>query len=427
MRRNVLTFSILLYLLGLAAPVYAQEITRYVVAGSLIDTLAGTVIPDPVIAISGDRIVSVVSGETVPAGAEVIDLGSATVLPGFADTHTHLTGYSSDFGYASLAIEPTDEAIRGVVNAKKTLLAGFTAARNLGAAGYSDVSLREAIDSGHVPGPRLQVSGPSLGATGGHCDSNLLPASYQAKSEGAADGPWALRQKVRMNNKYGADVIKICATGGVLSKGTDPGARQLTMEEIEAIVDEAHSLGMPVAAHAHGTEGILFSLRAGVDSIEHSSLIDDEGIALAKENGAFLSVNAYTPKYMLANADAMNILPEMLEKAQSLAVRRLENYAIAHAEGATLVFGTDSGTYPHGDNARQFAVFVELGMTPMEAIQSATTVAAESLGWVGDTGAIAAGYFADIVAVDGDPLEDITVLENISFVMKGGQVYKEPD
>jgi imidazolonepropionase-like amidohydrolase len=184
---------------------------------------------------------------------------------------------------------------------------------------------------------------------------------------------------------------------------------------------------MPVAAHAHGTEGILFALRAGVDSIEHSSLIDAEGIELAKENGAFLSVNAYTPKYMLANADAMNLLPEMLEKAQSLAVRRLENYEIAHAKGATLVFGTDSGTYPHGDNAMQFAVFVELGMTPMEAIQSATTVAAESLGWVGDTGAIAPGYFADIVAVDGDPLEDITVLEDVAFVMKGGQVYKAPD
>ena len=427
MRRIILSFSIAACLLGLAVPAQAQEITRYVVAGYLIDTVAGKRIPDPVVAISGDRIVSVASGGAVPAGADVIDLGDATLLPGFADTHTHLTGYSSDFGYASLAIAPTDEAIRGVVNARKTLMAGFTAARNLGASGYSDVSLREAIDSGRVPGPRLQVSGPALGATGGHCDNNYLPSTYGDTSEGAADGPWALRQKVRLNNKYGADVIKICATGGVLSKGTDPGARQLTMEELVAIVDEAHSLGMPVAAHAHGTEGILFALKAGVDSIEHSSLIDDEGIRLAKDSGAFLSVNAYTPRYMLANADKMNILPESLEKAKSLAVRRLENYRIAHEKGANVVFGTDSGTYPHGDNARQFGIFVELGMTPMEALQSATTVAAESLGWVGDTGAIAAGYFADIVAVEGDPLDDITVLEDIAFVMKGGQVYKRPN
>ncbi len=428
MRRNILILAVILYLPLLAEVVHAEEeITHYVVAAFLIDTLAGKQVPDPVVAIAGDRIVSVVSGASLPPGAEVIDLGGATLLPGFADTHTHLTGYSTDFGYVSLAISPTDEAIRGVVNAQKTLMAGFTAARNLGASGYSDVALREAIDSGRVPGPRLQVSGPALGATGGHCDSNLLPPGYGATSEGAADGPWALRQKVRLNNKYGADVIKICVTGGVLSKGTDPGARQLTMEEIVAIVDEAHSLGMPVAAHAHGTEGILFALRAGVDSIEHSSLIDAAGIRLAKENGAFLSVNAYTPRYMLENADAMNILPESLEKARSLAVRRLKNYRTAHAEGAKLVFGTDSGTYPHGDNARQFAEFVELGMTPMEAIQSATTVAAESFGWTGDTGAIAPGYFADIVAVDGDPLEDISVLENVAFVMKGGQVFKQPD
>jgi imidazolonepropionase-like amidohydrolase len=196
---------------------------------------------------------------------------------------------------------------------------------------------------------------------------------------------------------------------------------------MQAIVDEAHSLGMPVAAHAHGTEGILFAIRAGVDSIEHSSLIDDEGLRLAKRNGTFLSVNAYTPRYMLANADKMNILPESLEKARSLAVHRFENYRIAHEVGAKVVFGTDAGTYPHGDNAKQFAEYVELGMTPMEAIQSSTTVAAESLGWVGDTGAVATGYFADIVAVTGNPLDDVSVLENVVFVMKGGEVYKMPD
>ena len=426
MRYRILSLPLLILLAGQPEIGQAQDNT-YVVASWLIDTLNGERIADPVVEIADDRIVSVMSGTAIPEGAYVIDLGEATILPGLADMHTHLTGYSTDFGYAALAIADTDAAIRGVVNATKTLMAGFTAARDLGASGYSDVSLREAINDSRIPGPRLQVSGPSLGATGGHCDNNLLPASYDDKSEGAADGPWAFRQKVRQNNKYGADVIKFCATGGVLSKGTDPGARQLTLEEMQAIVDEAHSLGMPVAAHAHGTEGILIAIRAGVDSIEHSSLIDDEGLRLAKRNGTFLSVNAYTPRYMLANADKMNILPESLEKARSLAVHRFENYRIAHEVGAKVVFGTDAGTYPHGDNAKQFAEYVELGMTPMEAIQSSTTVAAESLGWVGDTGAVATGYFADIVAVTGNPLDDVSVLENVVFVMKGGEVYKMPD
>lgn len=426
MRYRILSLPLLILLAGQPEIGQAQDST-YVVASWLIDTLNGERIADPVVAIADDRIVSVTSGTAIPEGAYVIDLGEATILPGLADMHTHLTGYSTDFGYEALALSDTDEAIRGVVNARTTLMAGFTAARNLGASGYSDVSLRDAINHGRIPGPRLQVSGPSLGATGGHCDNNLLPASYDDKSEGAADGPWAFRQKVRQNNKYGADVIKFCATGGVLSKGTDPGARQLTLEEMQAIVDEAHSLGMPVAAHAHGTEGILFAIRAGVDSIEHASLIDDEGLRLAKRNGTFLSVNAYTPRYMLANADKMNILPESLEKARSLAVHRFENYRIAHEVGAKVVFGTDAGTYPHGDNAKQFAEYVKLGMTPMEAIQSSTTVAAESLGWVGDTGAVATGYFADIVAVTGNPLDDVSVLENVVFVMKGGEVYKMPD
>ena len=404
----------------------AQNDSVYLVAAALIDTLAGQRVTDPVVEIRDDRIVAVTPGGTVPEGATIIDLGSATLLPGFADLHTHLTYYVTDFGYESLAISKTDEAVRGVVNARKTLMAGFTAARNLGAAGYSDVSLRDAIDAGRVPGPRLQVSGPSLGSTGGHCDSNLLTSDYADTSEGVADGPWAVRKKVRENKKYGADVIKFCATGGVLSKGTNPGMRQYTLEEMQAIVDEAHMQGMPVAAHAHGTEGILFAIKAGVDSIEHTSLIDEEGLKLAKSNGTFLSINAYTPKYMVANGEAIGILPESLAKARNLAEKRLQTYSDAIKANAKIVFGSDSGTYPHGDNARQFSVYVELGMSPMQAIQSATTVAAESLGWQGDTGAIAADYFADIIAVDGNPLEDIGVLENVTFVMQGGEIFKSP-
>ena len=414
----VLTMTMLMNV----SPAHAQS--TYLVAGSLIDPLNGRVIEDPVVEIRGERIVAVTSGGQAPENADVIDLGSSTILPGLADLHTHLTWNPSDFGYTGLALSTTDEAIRGVVNARKTLMAGFTVARNLGATGYSDVSVRDAIADGSIPGPRLQVSGLMLGSTGGHCDNNKLPAEYDVSAAGVADGPWAVRQQVRNNSKYGADVIKFCATGGTLSKGTNPGVRQYTFEEMQAIVDEAHTLGMPVAAHAHGTEGILFAIRAGVDSIEHSSLIDEEGLKLASKNGTFLSVNAYTPIYMSEQGEAMGMLPESIEKARNLAEKRLQNYRIAIEEGARIVYGSDSATYPHGDNAKQFSVYVDLGMTPMQAIQSATTVAAESLRLVGDTGAVAPGYFADVIAVDGDPLEDISVLQNVTFVMKGGIVYK---
>ena len=416
-------FSLLF--LQLAVPVEAE--TTYVIAGSLIDPLSGKRVSNPIVEIDGDRIIAVTSNDTVPEGANLIDLGDYTILPGLADLHTHLTYYNTDFGYESLAISVADEAIRGVVNARKTLMAGFTSARNLAAWGFADVSLRDAINNGHIQGPRLQVSGYAIGATGGHCDLDLLPSDYDFSAEGVADGPWAVRQQVRENKKYGADIIKICATGGVGSKGTNPGVRQYTLEEMQAIVDEAHTAGMRVAAHAHGTEGILYAIRAGVDSIEHSSLIDEEGLKLAKRNGTFLSLNAYTPIYMVANGEAMGMLPESLEKARNLKDKRLQTYRTAIKSRAKVVFGSDSATYPHGDNAKQFAMYVELGMSPMEAIQSATTIAAESLGWVGDTGAIAPGYFADIIAVEGDPLEDISVLENVTFVMKGGEVVKSPD
>ncbi len=398
--------------------------SHYVTADWMIDTLEGERVANPVIEVDGERIVRVTFDTEVPADAIVIDLGSATLLPGLADMHTHLNGYVTDRGYESLALADTDRAIRGVVNARKTLMAGFTSARNLGARGFTDVALRKAIDEGAVPGPRLQVSGPSLSATGGHCDKKLLPVDYNDSAQGVADGPWALRSIVRRNFKYGADVIKICATGGVLSKGTDPGAQQFSDEELVAIVEEAHMLGMQVAAHAHGTKGILAAINAGVDSIEHNSLMDAEGQRLAARNGTFLSINAYTPRYMLTSGATVGMLPESLEKARNLAKDRFETYRRLIKDDARIVFGSDSGTYPHGHNARTFSMYVELGMSPMKAIQSSTSVAAESLGWVGDTGAIAEGYYADIIAVAGDPLEDITELQRVTFVMKGGEVFK---
>ena len=416
--------TLLLILFMLAVPALAADDAYFLVAGTLIDTLEGKTVSDPVIEIKGDRIVSVTSGGNVPDGATVIDLGDATILPGLTDTHMHLTYYDTDFGIDMMAISTADYAIRGVVNAKRSLLRGFTSGRNLGAAGYADVALRNAINAGMIPGPRLQVSGPSIGVTGGHCDNNWLAVEFGASDEGVTDGPWGMRKKVRENKKYGADVIKICATGGVLSKGTNPGVRQMAFEEIKAVVDEAHMLGLQVAAHAHGTEGVLFAIQAGVDSIEHSSLIDDEGLKLAKENGTFLSINAYSPVFMRDNGESLGIPAESLVKARAMADGRLARYRAAIEAGAKIAFGTDTSTYPHADHARQFSVYVDLGMSPMQAIQSATTVAAESLGWVGDSGAVAPGYFADIIAVDGDPLADISVLENVTFVMKGGEVYK---
>ena len=295
MCRPVFPRQFFLGLFAVALISQARAESQFLLAGALIDPLKGEVIDSPVVEIQGDRIVAVNSGGGPPAGAKVVDLGDATLLPGLADLHVHLTWYSSDFGYAGLAVSQTDEAVRGVVNARKTLMAGFTAARNLGASGFADVSVRDAIESGRVPGPRLQVSGPSLGSTGGHCDNNKLPASYAVTSAGVADGPWAVRQRVRENKKYGADVIKFCATGGTLSKGTNPGVRQYTLEEMRAIVDEAHTLGMRVAAHAHGTEGILFAIEAGVDSVEHASLIDAQGLEQAGRNGTFLSHQCLHP------------------------------------------------------------------------------------------------------------------------------------
>jgi imidazolonepropionase-like amidohydrolase len=418
-------FLLLVHLLPTTAVVAADD-ARYLVAGALIDTLEGTRVTNPVVEISGDRIVSVTAGGSIPDGAEVIDLGDATLIPGLADMHTHLAFYDTDFGIDMLSLSSADYTVRAVVNARRVLMAGFTAGRDLGAPGFEVVSVRTAIDEGHIPGPRLQASGPAISASGGHCDNNWLATEFDATNRGVADGPWAARAKVRENRKYGADVIKICATGGVLSKGTDPGARQYSYEELEAIVDEAHMLGMLVAAHAHGTEGILFAIRAGVDSIEHSSLIDDEGLKLAKRNGTFLSMNAYTPVFMRANGESLGIPADSLKRARAMAERRLDRYRAAIEADAKVVFGSDTSTYPHGDHAKQFSVYVDLGMSPMEAIQSATTVAAESLGWVGATGAVAPGYFADIIAVDGDPLEDISTLERVTFVMKGGEVYKSP-
>ncbi|MGH9804971.1 MAG: amidohydrolase family protein [Candidatus Acidiferrales bacterium] len=412
----------------LALPLAAEEAPLlYVRAGRLLDVKSGRMLTDQVIVIRGERIerVGPAAEIRVPAEAKVINLGRATALPGLIDVHGHLTGDHRFHGYRGLSISIPRSALYGALNARKTLQAGFTSARNVGADGYADVALRDAINDGEIEGPRLLVSGPALGITGGHCDDNLLPAEHERRAAGVADGPWAVRAKVREVIKYGADLIKFCATGGVLSKGDDVGVQQYELEEMRAIVEEAHKLGRKVAAHAHGTEGIKAAILAGVDSIEHASLIDDEGIRLARERGTFLAMDIYNDTFILSKGAEMGMLPESLEKERQIGQLQRDNFRRAHQGGARIAFGTDGGVYPHGDNALQFAYMVRYGMTPLEAIQAATLNAAELMGWQNRVGALEAGYFADLVAVEGDPLADITAMERVRFVMKGGTVYRD--
>jgi imidazolonepropionase-like amidohydrolase len=408
-------------------PVYAEDGVTYIRAGQLVDVIDGSVESDRVIVVEGERIARIGDADDIriPANATVIDLSGKTVLPGLIDMHDHLTGDARFHGYESLGISVPRETLYGVLNARKTLMAGFTSVRNVGASGYSDVALRDAINDGEIVGPRMRASGPALGITGGHCDNNLLPFEYHSTGEGVADGPWAVRAKVREIIKYGADVIKFCATGGVLSKGDSVGGQQYTLEEMRALVDEAHQHDRKVAAHAHGTEGIKAAIIAGVDSIEHSSLIDEEGIELAKEHGTFLVMDIYNDTYILEHGAEVGMLPKSLEKERQIGQLQRDNFRKAFEAGARMAFGSDGGVYPHGDNGKQFAYMVEYGMTPMEAIQAATIHAAELMGWPDAVGAIEAGRYADLIAVDGDPLEDVRVLEEVRFVMKGGTVYKD--
>jgi len=395
--------------------------------GKLLDVRTGHMLSDQIVVFDESGTITAVgaaSSTKLPAGVSAIDLSAATCLPGLIDVHTHLTADPRMAGYQGLGVSIPREAIIGAKNARTTVRAGFTTVRNVGAGGFSDVALRDGINEGDVEGPRMIVSGPPLGITGGHCDNNLLPFEFHYKSDGVADGPWAARAKVREVVKYGADVIKVCASGGVLSKGDQPGTPQYSLEELQAIVIEAHKLGRKVAAHAHGTQSIKDSIRAGIDSIEHSSLIDDEGIALAKEHGTYLVFDIYNDDYILTEGAKAGMLPESIEKERAIGRLQRENFRHAFQSGAKIAFGTDSGVYPHGDNARQFSKMVEWGMKPIDAIQSSTINAADLIGMPGKVGALEAGHFADLIAVTGDPLSDVKVLENVKFVLKGGAVVK---
>ncbi len=393
--------------------------------GKLLDVRSGRVLLDQLVVFDATGSITAVGAAAsthLPEGVTPFDLSAATCLPGLIDVHTHLTGEPTLNGYAGLGVSIPRQAITGAKNARLTLRAGFTTVRNVGAGGFSDVALRDGINAGEIEGPRMFVSGPPLGITGGHCDSNLLPFEFHYSETGVADGPWAARAKVREVVKYGADVIKVCASGGVLSKGDQPGTPQYTLEELQAIAEEAHKLGRKVAAHAHGTQSIKDAIRAGIDSIEHSSLIDDEGIALAKQHGTYLVFDIYNDDFILAEGAKAGMLPESIEKEKKIGRLQRENFRHAFQSGAKLAFGTDSGVYPHGDNARQFSKMVEWGMKPLDAIQAATINAADLVGMPDKLGALESGHYADLIAVSGDPLADVKILENVKFVMKGGVV-----
>src|SRR5438477_6020821 len=405
------------------APASKRTVIR---AGRVLNVRTGELRANQSIVIDGDKISQIApSGEVkVAAGDTAIDLPDATLLPGLIDMHTHLTFELSSLGYQGLGISTAREALHGARNARRTLEAGFTTVRNVGAKDYADIALRDAINDGDVIGPRMVASGPALGITGGHCDENLLPPAFHFFGEGVADGVEAVQHKVREVIKYGADVIKICATGGVLSKGDDPNASQFTLEEMKAIVADAHRLGRKVAAHAHGAEGVRWASEAGVDSIEHGHLMDDAAIATLKKNGTYLVPTLFLGEYMEKHAAQANLPDYAKRKMEMVSATGKQNAKKAFEAGVKIGLGTDAAVYPHGLNAHELEVYVSLGMTPLQAIQTATINDADLLGWSDKIGTLEAGKWADLIAIDGDPLQDVTILEHVKFVMKGGDVVK---
>jgi imidazolonepropionase-like amidohydrolase len=393
-------------------------------AGHVLDVHSGNETADQTIVVTGDLITAISPTSATPAQPQdkEVDLRGMTVLPGLIDVHTHLTMDSNFDPYHKLSTSVAKGALIGAHNAKVTLEAGFTSVRNVHAEGYSDVDLRDAINEGLLVGPHMQVSGPALSITGGHCDDNLLPIQFHVQGSGVADGIEAVQHKVRESIKYGADLIKVCATGGVLSKGDDPQASQFTREELKAIVADAHRLGRKVAAHAHGAQGILWATEAGVDSIEHGSYMNDEDIAAMKAHGTYLVPTAYLIDWLQANGQLPLIYQQKMKEVSAVEKANARKAIAAHVKVA---LGTDAAVYPHGLNAHELQVYVDqFGMSPLVAIQTGTLNAADLMGWSEKVGAIDPGKWADIIAVKGDPLRDVKLLQYVSFVMKSGVVYK---
>ena len=399
--------------------------TVVVTADRMVDVLTGRIVEHPQITITDGRITAL-GGTAPPASAAVrrVDLPGITLLPGLIDMHVHLTSDPRYSGYRGLAFTDNFWTVVGVANAKRTLEAGFTTVRNVGSANFDDVAIKQGIEQGLIPGPRIVPATYAIGATGGHCDSTEFPPSVTVPGPAVADGPEAIRATVRKLRKYGAEVIKFCGTGGVLSKSDAVGAQQYDLAEMKALVDEAHMLGLKVAVHAHGTSGIKDAIRAGVDTIEHASLADEEAFSLAKQHGTWFSMDVYNDDYILAEGAKNGVFQESLDKERVIGLKQRQTFQAAVKAGVKMIFGTDGGVYPNGFNARQFATMVKWGMTPIQAVQAATANAAEALGRTSDVGAIAVGRYGDLIGVAGDPLADVTLLQSVTFVMKGGDVVK---
>jgi imidazolonepropionase-like amidohydrolase len=405
---------------------FAFADTVVVTADRMVDVVAGRTMARPQITITDGRITAVSAQDgAIAAGARHIDLPGMTLLPGLIDMHVHLTSDPRFSGYSGLEFTDSFWTIVGVANAKRTLEAGFTTVRNVGSDRFDDVALKQAIEHGYITGPRIVPATYAIGATGGHCDSTEFPPSIITPTPNIANGPEELRAMVRKLRKYGAEVIKFCGTGGVLSKTDTAGGQQYSLEEMKAIVDEAHMLGLKVAVHAHGTSGIKDAIRAGVDTIEHASLADEEAFALAKQHGTYFDMDIYDDDYILAEGEKNGVFKESLEKERTIGRKQRETFRAAQKAGVKMLFGTDGGVYPNGDNAKQFVTMVTWGMSPMQAIQAATVTAAEALGRTQDVGAIAVGRYGDLIAVAGDPLADVGLLQTVAFVMKGGVVVKQ--
>jgi imidazolonepropionase-like amidohydrolase len=411
--------------ISLAAPAGAASV---VTADRMLDVTTGRYVDHPAILIGDDgRIqqIGTLASMQLPAGITHIDLPGETLLPGLIDMHVHLTSLAEVGGYQGLKYTDSFWQAVGVANAKKTIEAGFTTVRNVGSGDFDDVGLMQAIDGGWIEGPRIVPAAYAIGATGGHCDDGGMPPSYDKKGPSVVSGPDDAREKVRWLHKYGAEVIKICATGGVFSLGDSVGAQQLSLAEMKAIADEAHMLGLKVAAHAHGDEGIHDAILAGIDTIEHASLASDASIQLAKAHGTWFDMDIYNDDYILATGTANGTEQESLDKEKMIGLKQRQTFQRAVKAGVKMLFGTDAGVYPHGDNGRQFAKVVQWGMTPLQAIQASTLSASEALAR-DDVGVIQPGRYGDLVAVRGDPLRDVTLLEHVDAVIKGGRLVKAP-
>jgi imidazolonepropionase-like amidohydrolase len=426
-RRLLVALAALLPVLAVAQDKPPVTVLR---AARLFDAKSDAIVLNGAVIVEGDRIASVAVGVTPPVGATVIDLGDATLLPGFIDAHVHLSMEFGDNWYQDtvqgMRRTVPEQTLRAAEYARRTLMAGFTTVRNLGASDWIDVGLRNAINAGVVPGPRMLTAGHALGARGGHCDTTGYPFDFFGRetgiAEGIASGPDQFRDAVRLQLKYGADLIKVCATGGVLSLSDEVDTAQLTQAELDALVEEAHRLGKKTAAHAHGAEGARVAIRAGIDSIEHGSFLDEETLRLMKERGTYLVPTVMAVEY--TGRRPRNFPPEIAEKAKKAAAAHAATLKKAIQMGVKIALGTDSAVSPHGLNAQEFGLLVAHGMSSAAALRAGTSGGARLLGLDSQLGTLEAGKAADVVAVPGDALADVKAAERVVFVMKGGRIYR---